>query len=64
MRDHCSQQPLNMLQCNPYGQLCPVNFRPLKVLVFATDKLRLFLVVSGNIIERIGEMKPFFFTFH
>lgn len=42
-RECCSQQKRNWLQCNPSGQLCTVKVLPLKVLVFAIDRLRLLL---------------------
>ena len=53
-----SSLSLQWLQLNPWKQL-PLLSKFRKVLVFATDRLRLLLVVSNNIMERIStEMEP------
>ena len=36
---------------NPLGELRPSRFRPLKLLVFATDRLRLFFFMFNNLTE-------------
>lgn len=50
-----SESAANGLQYNPSGQLCDVNVRPLKVLVFAADRLGLLLQVLGIIMDRTPE---------
>ena len=50
------------MQCYRLSQQRPVNGRPLKVLAFATDKLRLLLKVSDNIMERIPAETTFVLT--
>lgn len=63
-RGRSGWRPQGRLQCGPLGQWRPVNECPLRVFVFAPDRLTLLLWVSDNIVEMTLQRNyTFFFAF-